>query len=323
MKTLFRLALFGLMLAAVIARASNDSIVTAVSSKVANGYHRATLPNGSFKREYYALTNGIYVPGVSRDRSIDAVRFPQVAKIVAQFLALRNYYLADNTNAPEILLRISWGTTVPLSDSTYRNQTDRFLSASNNLAAANTGANGASGTTDGIQSAAASVADAARSEFEGQLIQMQMFEDMRMTANEHNARLLGYMDEINYRNNPSRFAGAGMAYDDLISDIESERYYVIIAAYDFRAAKEEAKEKLLWVTRVSVQAQGNKFNETLAAMLARASRYFGQDSGRLVRQYQREGTVTLGELKVLGVAARPDFESDASEEKAKNPQPSK
>ena len=35
-------------------------------------------------------------------------------------------------------------------------------------------------------------------------------------------------------------------------------------------------------------------------MVAKASRYFGRNSGRLVRQYQ-EGVVGKGELKFLGV----------------------
>jgi hypothetical protein len=300
MKTPVRLILLGLFLAAPSVRAANDSLVTAVFSKVSNGYHRQKLADGSFQREYYALANGVYAPGVTRDRSIDAVRFPQVAKLVAQFLALQNYYLAPDSKSADLLLMITWGTSVPFDDSVHRTQRDSFFSAANSLAAANAAAKGTVGTPDGIQSTAKSVADAARDEFEGQLLQLQVFEDMRRKANEHNAQLLGYVDEINYRDNPTRFAGAGTAFDDLISDIEAERYYVIIAAYDFRAAK-EGKRTPLWVTRVSVQAQGNKFNETLVAMLARAARYFGRDSGHLIRQYQPNTRVDYGELQIIGV----------------------
>jgi erythromycin esterase-like protein len=170
-------------------------------------------------------------------------------------------------------------------------------------------------SVDGIQSPAAAVADAARSALEGQLFELQMFNDMRNQANEHNARLLGYMKEINSRNDLSRFAGAGTYFDDLISDIESERYYVIVTAYDFRAATQEKKRKLLWSTRVSIQTQGNRFNESLATMLANASRHFGQDSGHLIKQYLPNTRVDLGELKILGMVPQSSMPEKPAPEK--------
>lgn len=300
MKTPLCLVLCASVLGASAAFGGNDSLVTAVYSKASNGYQRQKMPDGSFKREYYALAKGVYQPGLAPDRSIDNVRYPQIAKIVAQFLALQNYHLAPDAKSADLLLTITWGTTVPLSDSVYRANTDSFFSAANNLALANRSPDVNDRTVDGIQSPDASVRDAASQAFAGQLLQQVMFEDVRRLANEHNARLLGYVEEINHRDNPSRFAGAGDAYHDLISDIESERYYLILTAYDFRGLADGGKPTLRWSTRVSVQAQGNRFNETLAVMLNRASRYFGQDSRRLIRRYEPDSNVTLGELRLVG-----------------------
>jgi hypothetical protein len=156
---------------------------------------------------------------------------------------------------------------------------------------------------DGIQSSQDSVAQAARDELENQLLTMQMAQQMRDKANERNAILLGYMGEINESNDMARFAGGGTHYDDLISDIESSRYYVIVSAYDFQSVVQNKGTKLLWSTRVSIQAQGNRFDERLVTMMANASRQFGQDSGRLLRQYQRSPRIDLGELKFLGVVS--------------------
>jgi hypothetical protein len=281
------------------------------------------MPDGSFKREYYALTKGVYVPGIGRDRSIDGVRYPQIAKLVSQFLALENYYFAPDAKSADLLLNITWGKTVPFNDSVYQVNTDTFFSSANSLAAANAvvasseNAGEAQRSPDGIQSPARSVRDAARDEFEGELFKMEMFNAARRSASEHNARLLGYVDEINYRENPSKFAGAGDAYSDLISDIENERYYVVIAAYDFRSMAKGEKPKLLWSTRVSIQAQGNRFNETLAAMLKRASPYFGENSHRLVRQYERHPTFTFGDLKFVGF--EPSAEPEKKSEDTKKP----
>lgn len=302
-----------LLLGLATASASNDRIITAVFSRVSNGYHRTREPDGSFKREYYALTPGHYYPGIGKDGSIDPVKFPQVAGLAAQLLATRNYWFAKDASQATLLLEIAWGKTIPLNDGVYRNNADGLYSAFNALQAAraNSAAETLSGGSfrdgggmvrglDGAASARSMALQAAQDDFESQLIQMNMLQDMRRKADEHNAKLLGYVDEINYRDNISRFAGAGTAFDDLVEDIENERYYIIVAAYDFAAAKAGRMERL-WVTRVSVQAQGNKFNESAAYMLAKASRYFGQDSGRLIRQFDREGKVSLGELQVVGV----------------------
>ena len=89
----------------------------------------------------------------------------------------------------------------------------------------------------------------------------------------------------------------------------------MISAYDFPTAVKTGQRKLLWATRVSVQAQGNRFNEAAAYMLAKASKYFGQDSGRLIRQFDREGKVTLGELKVVGVVPESQTSAPPPEEK--------
>ena len=279
--------------------ASEDSLVTAVYSNVSNGYARTKLPDGSFKRETYAISNGGYSPGIARDKSIDAVKFPTIAGLVAQYLARQNYFLAQDSKSADLLLVISWGKTVPLNDGISRNSQDQAIDALS-LVRSTTPLGVQPRSADGIQSSAQASNDAARSGLEGSLFELQMFNSMRNQANEKNARLLGYMKEINSRNNMSRFAGAGTYFDDLISDIETERYYMIVTAYDFRAATQEKKQKLLWSTRVSIQAQGNRFDERLVAMMNNASRQFGRDSGQLLRQYQRTPRVDLGELKVLG-----------------------
>lgn len=86
----------------------------------------------------------------------------------------------------------------------------------------------------------------------------------------------------------------------MIEDIEHERYYVIIGAYDMQAVL-KGRQRLLWSTRVSIRAQGNRFDEWLPAMFANAANHFGEESGRLIRRYQRAARVELGELKSLGI----------------------
>jgi len=314
---LARTILFCLFAATV--SASNDRIVTAVFSRTYNGYERPRAADGSFEREYYALANGSYLPGVAADASIDKVKFPQIAGVTAQFLALRNYFLAPDAKQARFLLVITWGKTIPLDDGVYRNSLDSFGIAFNQLIRAQASLGGMSISEtrggDGIVSAKGALLQAAKDDFEAQTVQFNMFNDMRRKADERNAQTLGYVDEINRRDGPARFAGGGSSFDDLIDDIENERYFFVISAYDFPTAVKTGQRKLLWATRVSVQAQGNRFNEAAAYMLAKASKYFGQDSDGLIRQFDREGKVTLGELKVVGVVPESQTSAPPPEEK--------
>ena len=322
MKTFSRyLVAWGFFFAAHAALAGSDSIVTAVHSKASNGYQRQKMADGSFKREYYALAKGVYVPGVGADRSIDGVKFPQVAKLVAQFLALENYYLAQDAKTADLLLMITWGKTTPFNDSIYRTNSDAFFSSANALADASATVKASENnheeqrTPDGIQTPVRSVRDAARDQFEGEMLKMAAFGDARLQASQANARLLGYVDELNQRDTPSRFGGAGEAYNDLWDDLEQERYFVIVAAYDFRAMaeKKDAEPKMLWSTRVSIRAQGNRFNETLAAMLKRAAPYFGENSGRLIRKYEPNAKIEFGDLQMVGYEPKASAEKPVTE----------
>ena len=314
MKKLLRLFLM-IFLAVATAQASNERIVTAVYSHTYNGYQRPKEADGSPKREYFALANGSFMPGASVDPSIDKIKFPQVAGLTAQFLALRNYHLAPDAKQADFLLVITWGKTLPFNDAAYRANGTNFFSAANhaktaagNLKAAQEAAAQGGPSTRGADGAAGiegMLNQEAQSALDAENFQMKMFEDSRRDANEFNAKLLGYVDEINHHDTPARFAGTGTAYQDLISDLENERYFFVISAYDFPTAVKTGQRKLLWATRVSIQAQGNKFNEAAGLMLSKASKYFGQDSGRLIQEFEREGKVHLGDLKFVGVVPDP------------------
>jgi hypothetical protein len=290
----------GLLLGGSRTFASKSSVVTAVYSSVSNGYERQKLPDGTFKREYYAIARGHYVPGRDKNSSIDGVPFPSIAGLVAEHLAEQNYYLAQDSKSADILLLITWGTTLPFNDTFFQGVQNNFFDALNDMALAKaSGAAGAMGL-DGAPTAGAAVAGAASDRFEQWLVFLQAANNDRFKASERNAKILGYVNEVNSLGSPARFSGAGSYYDDLTSDLEEERYYVVISAYDFRTAVHDGKRKLLWATRVSISARSNKFDEQLATMLAAAGHQFGKESHHLLRQY-REGHIDLGELKFLGV----------------------
>jgi hypothetical protein len=249
--------------------------------------------------------------------SIDKVPFPAIAGLVAQHLARQNYYLAESSKSADLLLHITWGTSIPFNDGVYRVSMDRLASIMGRIQAAGGNGPGRLGIGSGngpISEEEKAAMAVARNDLENHLMEIKSVNHMRLKADERNAQLLGYVQEINDRDNPSQFGGGGSYFHDLFSDLEEERYYVIVQAFDFHAATKDNQRKLLWATRVSITARGNKFDEELATMLAQAGRHFGQNSGRLLRQYL-PGSVKLGDLKVIGVVPSSDVPKDPAKTK--------
>lgn len=307
---------------------AQDTITTAVFSQADKGYKRKKAADGGWEREYYAMSNGGLLPGTVKDGTIDKVRFASLAGMLAEHLAKQGYWPATDGREPNLLIVIHWGTTIPFNDGTYRGNIENASGAMNALSEMNrnltgpqmppAGADGSppqsaislTGSAEDMQRQAA--ADAVASA----MITQDLFNKARDQANERNAKLLGYLQEINEASGIQRLAGAGDKYNDLIGDVEESRYYVIISAYDFRSTVREKKPKLQWVTRVSIRSPGNSFEGRMATMVANASRYFGRESGRLVRQYERTGTVEIGEATVVGTVGDPGAAQQAREEAA-------
>ena len=273
--------------------AADDTVSTAVFSRVSKEYQRARLPDGSFKPEYFAIANGGMVPGTSRDKTVEQVNYPSIVQLVLPQLAKQGYHYAKDSKQASLLLVLHWGNTVSYNDVNYRLSLEPAGQAMAKLQQLkNAGGVGAD-------------LDSASAELEQALMSVQMQNLIRNQFVAPNARLLGYIEDINESNDIRRFAGGGQRYADLMADVEQPRYYVIISAYDFREATQHNRQKLQWVTRVSVATPGNRFDDSVAAMLKNAAHYFGRDSGRLIRGEETKGTVDLGDLKFLGEAEDP------------------
>jgi hypothetical protein len=290
---------------------AEKTVATAVYSRIGNGYKRQPLNDGSFKPEFYALSNGGRIYGTTSDLTVDRVTYPEVAEIAMRLLLRQNYYYAKSREQATLLLVLQWGNTTAFDRSMYDQNISIagsiFTDLQNALRAANIsdvgmvrGAGDIRLDPSGTQPAAPVEAQVAIDRLESAMIQILADNRARDKINEHNARVLGYIDDINDSNDIRRWAGGGDRYTDLIGDIEESRYYIVVSAFDFPELIKSGKKTLLWQTRVSVRTPGNSFDDSVAAMMKSASKYFGQDSGRLIRGEEAKGTVELGDLKFLG-----------------------
>ena len=144
------------------------------------------------------------------------------------------------------------------------------------------------------------VADAPRGGSRSELASFLDSQGNSTLLDTQNARMLGYES---VRSESSMLRGTALAFRSLDSmdELQHNRYFVVLMAYDFQLLWKQKKHKLFWVTRFSIPERRNAFDYRLPAMALNASPYFGQSSNGLTHKPLPEGKVEIGELKSLGV----------------------
>lgn len=290
------LACVGVLLVLKTPLCAEDGIngITAVSARVAKGYARTKLSDGSYQPESYAFGEGGYWGGELKDLTIDKLKFIDVARVISAPLASQKYLPARDPKKTRLLIMVYWGTTAvppPYQDDTlYQNfqhaiEEYRILMASG-------------------------AADEAMNVYYAGLVQLNIENGIRDRLDYKNAKMLGYDTEFSslvatdYGEHIKQTA-LGVEQRDQVAEIEDHRYFVVLMAYDFRLMWKEKKHKLLWETRFSINESHNAFDKALPVMAQFASRYFGQATGGILRTRIQDGRVDIGELKSLGEVEAP------------------
>ena len=303
------------------ARAVEDTNVTAVSARVSDEYVRTKLPDGGFEAETYAFGEGGQWSGPTNDDTIDKLRFIDVAHAIAFPLAAQNYLPAKDPKQTKLLIMVYWGTTAGAGGASSSVAHQSLSSAGQHLAAmpsmaappyagimetpnVGTSKDGRFGP-DANQAPQTALAErrAADSEFASAMATVALENRQRDKDNWRNARILGFDSDL-AATADLQYTALRSRHQDLIDEIEDDRYFVVLMAYDFQTMWKEKKHQLLWETRFSIRKRHNDFDKQLAAMVENASRYFGQDSHGLVHKPLPEGRVTLGDVQVVGVESR-------------------
>ena len=283
---------------------ADEGDITAVSSVTSPGYSRTRRPDGTVQPETYAFGNGGRMDGPVRDATIDPLTFMKVAETIAEPLDAEGYVPASEPKGTKLLIMVYWGTTTGSKESTESAEIEQLQAGQMGKppppqaltpATANAGM-GPAGRSDSM--AQSGVHNAGMQDFYGDLASVALADRRRIQADAQNASLLGYDSELSEKNGMEGTAFA-RDRDDLVDELEENRYFIVLMAYDFQSAWKEKKHKLLWVTRMSVRQKGNDFGKALPAMTRYASRYFGRNSNGLIRKPVPEGRVEVGVPKVV------------------------
>jgi hypothetical protein len=124
--------------------------------------------------------------------------------------------------------------------------------------------------------------------------------EMRKNDDKLNVMMLGFDSWWEATMGDTRGTALDQRRQDLLNEIEEDRYFVVLMAYDFQLLWKEKKHKLLWETRFSIRQHQHNFDKDLPTMAQYASQYFGQDTNGLVHREVPFGHVEIGAVKSLG-----------------------
>jgi hypothetical protein len=267
--------------------------VVAVASHASPDYVRKKLPDGTFEKETYVFGEGGKWKQALIDPSLDKLQYKHVALTVSKALAAQNYFRATDPDPMKnrLLIMVYWGMTNGTDGSSgslyYQNAEEALRPAVVTNPNFHTG-NGQERNSGANASA-----------IESALMMVNLVNHLRDKMNWTNASILGYDRELN-RSVGLEIGPMHTYQQELLEEIEENRYFVVLMAYDFQLLWKEKKPKVLWITRFSIREAGNYFDQQLEAMVQSASRYFGRECGGLIRRPIFEGHVDFGELKILG-----------------------
>jgi hypothetical protein len=284
--------------------------VTAVSSKVSKDYARKKLPDGSFEPEYYAFGEGGKWEGEFNDATMDKLHFIDVARVIAPALAGRKYLPARDPAKTGLLIMLYWGTTaVPeaASNSVAYEETRMAMKALG-TPQADMSSKGYHSLGSGSSHNGNGVGNAALSDWSAAMTMLNMVNQQRTQTDYSNALMIGYdspgLIGTDYGNNIKGTA-LRTTRDDLFAEIEENRYFVVLMAYDFQLMWKKKEHKLLWETRFSVSERRNAFDKALPVMAQYASRFFGEPSNGLIRDRIPQGNVEVGAPSLIEFIADP------------------
>jgi hypothetical protein len=292
------------------ARVAASDEVVAVSSKVAKDYVRHKLPDGSYKPETYAFGKGDDWRGARVDATIDRMDFMDVLRVLAVPLAEKGYFPTKDPKGADELIMVTWGTTRAPEFATESNSHQRSQQASMSEAravqdlkqrVASPEIPGRPTSVDamGQRQSLAAADGAVLSSNIGIQAENQRREDQDMRT----ATLLGYDSWWTKVNGAWGGSPLEIGRADMRSELEEDRYFVVLTALDYPKLVKERKSKMLWEVRFSIREHGNAFDKRIDGMAKLASDYFGRDSAGLHHDALPEGRVEIGPVKSLGVVS--------------------
>lgn len=241
-----------------------------VDSFAEKSYLKKKDAGESARRETYHMVEGKSHGGVIRDSSLREVAFIEVAEGLARELETRNYFPAQAKEEGDFVIIVHRGITRIEAD------WDELFPVDDSEEAAEES-----------------------DEEEEELTNPETYlrEEGFSNAEQDNAQLIGFDRALQRR--------GLMPQDELELQemLRSERYFLVLMAFDWQKMQKTGEKKLLWSTRFSMDAIGVGFDDAHFALSRGAANYFGTNlDGKLgkTKTFVGPGEVVTGDLEVIG-----------------------
>jgi hypothetical protein len=255
--------------------------------KVTQSYLESRMVGNKPRRETYVFMAGGRFNGSTVDHTFDRTTFRDIAEYLAPKLTLQNYWPSPEIKDADLLLIVHWGVTQPRAS--FNEMTARV-----DL--------GVVGTKDwgDLPEGSPGINPFA---LEQRMYQLEDIAELDSQAihNAGTARLLGYSETLIK-------LGQSALYTDqqytLESDMRSERYFIIVRAYNLRAPTKGERSRPVWTLHLNTASAGNNFKTAMASMSTAGGRLFGRKTEGVstIRVDTPNLNVELHDLVILGEA---------------------
>ena len=267
-----------------------------IDSEASNTYNEVKENDGEAKYETYVFIKGNFYDSDFADKSLRTASFEEVATTLAENMKQRNYYPSSSPSEGDLLIVVHYGTTSvepDLEELFMLDSTDPYAQEETGLGGFySEGSEEEPGFSEVYSDDFVDLADL--SDF-GANNTAQYQQTMRNNR-------LGISKALNRKNITST------EEFDLRVEMQDERYFIILMAYDYEKLRSENERELLWTTRFSVPSIGTNFEDAYPALARAASAYYGTSLEKYAKTSTHfgTGTVDIGTLETVGV------EEDAS-----------
>ena len=250
-----------------------------VDSEASASYLEAQANRSPDDIETVHFMEGQYFGGLSKDKSLERVTFQEIVEGLAPNLAKQNYLPGDDVRTGDLLLVVHYGVAAvdtpwdELMGITSEEEEAMLYGSSTGSASYETGA---------VELSVDVNYDARPSS--------------KMPGAGSNARLLGFERQLQKRNLTR------VEEFDLRADLEDDRYFIIVMAYDCQKLLNENEFALQWSTRFSVRSPGTNFEDAHLALSRAAAPFFGKHLDDLERTsvpFGKDVEVDIGDLEVV------------------------
>ena len=235
----------------------------------------------------YHFKEGKQYRGSKRDRSVEDMDFTEVLQVTADYLKTQGFYPAANTDVGDLLILVSWGSTTLDTDFNQVMGVTDFGNSNQGDASGPSATPQSQGDAQGMQALqAAAEAEASASSF--------LPGGPGSYHRDCNLKLMGF-DKGLYGD------GSTPAQRDRLNhDLDRERYFIVLNAFDYQLMMKKQEVKQLWSCRISTRNLGTNFTQAMHFMNKAAAPTFGKNLDQLVTpRVDPDGNVEFGEIEVI------------------------